>query len=162
MKTTNKGLSRGAQNYIDSLVSQGKIFTVKTIKNWFPNETDLEISSYAKTAVKGQRYSTIADSAVFVPSAMFANNAPADNGPVTIAARNSVVSSVKRIHVPLSSKVVDQFKMSTRTYRYSIKNQSITIHRDSTNSKLDSFTVWKSGKAVIPVPTLGNYTVTIK
>jgi hypothetical protein len=160
--TTNTSLSRGAQNYIDSLISQGKIFTVKTVKNQYPDDTDAEITTYAKNAVKGQKYSTITDSTVFVPSQMFANNAATKVTPVTIDAKNSIVSSAKRMHVPLSSSVINQFRMSTRSYRYSIKGSVITIHRDSTNKKLPSFSVWKSGKAVIPVTAMGSYTVTIK
>jgi hypothetical protein len=162
MKTKTKSLSKGAQNYINSLVEQGKLFTVSTISQWFPEDTEENIMAFIAEAVKGQGYSTISDSAVFVPGAMFAHNAAKKSNPVKIKARMSTVSSFKQVNVPLSSTVIENFGLSMRRYRYSIKGNTITIHRSSTNTKLLSFIVWKTKKAMIPTPTTGEYTVVVK
>jgi len=164
MKTqANATLSKGAQTYINSLIQQDKIFTVNTVKNQFPNESTTTIATYVAKAAKGKRYVTVANGPVYVPSSMFAKNASTVTT-VKVSARKSVMSGKIMMNVPLSSSIVNQLRLSARSYRYSIRNRTITISRSSTSlrSKLSSFTVWANNRAAIPVDTLGEYTIRVR
>lgn len=153
-----KTLSSSAKNYIDSLIRHNKIFTVSTITKHFPGEDATIIEQYVLNS--HNTYTPFTNTTVFLPKAVFATNGATLKN-ATVKARSSKVSSKTSTHVELSTTLVDGFKLSCREYKYEIKNNIITIYSSSTR-KLPSFKVWKNNRAVIPVSSVGDYSIVLK
>ena len=119
------------------------------------------VEEYAKEVTKGKGYVAVSDFSC-IPSKFFAENGTKKTEPVKIMSNKSMTSGKNIIHVSLNKSVIEKFKLSARTYKYSIKGDNIIIHRDSTNKALKSFNVWKTQRASIPVDSVKEYSVEVR
>lgn len=167
LKNKNNSLPRAAQNYIESLISNGKIFTEDTIMKHFPKLTVKQITEAVARLIKGKNYVTVSNKTTYIPSKSLATaNAPSTatkSSKIVITSRQSTNGRIKVTNIPLSTNIVKQLNLSAREYRYSINGNNLTIYRNSNNNKHSKFVVWKSNRACIPTSDVGKqYTVVVK